>query len=507
MPHLALFLLFVLSLCASSAVHAKVQLAKVFTDQMVIQQEMPIRVWGRADPGEGVAVSFAGQTGKARAGDDGTWRVDLPALKADGKTHTLKVVGSNTIEFNEVVLGEVWIAAGQSNMNREVAVEGDRPGIRLLWIEASVTPVEQGFGDNLVGWTPATKEKIDSVMPARKAINQRASAGTAEVGWVFGQRVHEAKEVPVGIIKTAFGGSQALAWTPIDKFTEKYTYGKVEEGGYLGHRAGLLYNTMLQWLGPMSVRGVVWYQGENDGRNWGYDQDLSKMIAAWRDLFEQPELPFYLAQISQTSYASNMLRVWECQAKVSADDPHVYLGMSVNLYDAVDGKGAPRLHEDTDREKGTGWPLAGSSNPHPPNKHIVANRLADLALVNTYGKDLDKEVHAPRYHSHTAEGNKLIVKFTNVGDGLKTDDGKAPDWFEISDGLQGERKGERFPLIYHQANAKIVGKDTIELTAEGVGQPIHVRLGWHTYARHNTVGSSGLPVVNFRTDTQQTKAR
>lgn len=486
---------------------AEIQLAKVFTDHMVIQQEMPVRVWGWADKGEKVTVSFAGKTGSATANDDGAWRVDLPALKADGKTHTMKVAGTNTIERKELVLGEVWIAAGQSNMNREVKIEGNHPGIRLYWIHGSATPTLRDFGDNALGWSPATQEALEKSLPARQAINKKSGKGTAEVGWVFGKRVHESTNVPVGVIKSAFGGSQARAWTPIDNFTEKYTYGKKEEGGYIGHREGLLYNTMFQWLGPMSVRGVVWYQGENNGRDWGYDEELAAMIKSWRKQLEQPEMPFYLAQISQTSYASNMVRVWECQAKVSANDDKVYLGMSVNLYDGVNGKGAGRVHEDSEREKGTGWPLAGSSNPHPPNKHIVANRIADLALVNTYGRDLSKEVHAPRYASHTVEGNKLIVKFTNVGKGLKTDDGKAPDWFEISDSSQGEKKGDRQPLIYHQAAAKISGKDTIELTAAGVDKPTHVRLGWHTYARHNTVGSSGLPIVNFRTDTQQTKAR
>ncbi|MGB1123731.1 MAG: sialate O-acetylesterase [Phycisphaeraceae bacterium] len=496
-----------LSLACSPFAQAEIRLAKIFTDHMVLQQEMPIRIWGWADPGEQVTASFAGKTGSTKAKDDGSWRIDLPAMKSDGKTYSLKIQGSSTIELKDIVLGEVWIAAGQSNMNREVRIEGDHPGIRLYWLHGAKTPTQRDFGDNALGWSPATQQSLETFLPARQAIHKSYGMGTAEVGWVFGKRVHETMDVPVGVIKTAFGGSQARAWTPIENFTEKYSYGKEEEGGYIGHRPGLLYNTMLQWLGPMSVRGVVWYQGENNGRDWDYDQELNAMIAAWRELFEQPDMPFYLAQIGQTSYASNMLRVWECQAKVSADDPDTYLGMSVNLYDAVNGKGATRIHEDTEKEKGTGWPLAGSSNPHPPNKHIVANRLADLAMVNTYGKDLNKEVHAPRYASHRAEGNKLIVTFTNVGDGLKTDDGKVPDWFEISDGSQAERKGEKWPLIYHQASAKIIGKDTVELTATGIDRPTYVRLGWHTYARQNLVNSSGLPVVNFRTDTQQTKAR
>ena len=498
---------FFLLLSFSQLALADVKPAKVFSDHMVIQQQMPIRVWGWADKGEKVTVSFAGMSATKAANDQGFWRIEFPAAKADGEKHKLRIQGKNTIEFKDVVLGEVWIAAGQSNMNRETKIKEDHPDVRLFWVHGSVVPTERDFGDNALGWCVATQDSLKAFYPARQAIHRNYGMGTCEVGWVFGKRIQERVKVPVGIIKTAFGGSMARAWTPIENFTDKYSFGKKEEGGYVGHREGLLYNTMLQWLGPMSVRGVVWYQGENDGRTWDYDQDLKAMIQSWRELFEQPKLPFYLAQISQTGYASNMLRVWECQAKVSSEDPDVYLGMSVNLYDGVKGKGAVRVHEDTEREKGTGWILAGSSNPHPPNKHIVAERLADLALVNTYGLKRKQEVHAPRYHSHSVQGKKLLVKFVNVGYGLKTDNGKLPDWFELSDGSQGERKGEKQPLIYHPATARIVSKDTIELTSSGLNEPKHARLGWHAYARHNLTNSSGLPAVNFRTDKQLTKKR
>lgn len=489
---------------------AEVKPARVFSDNMILQQEMPIRVWGWADKGEKVTVSFAGQSGTATAGDDGYWRVDLKPLKADGKTHMLKIMGNNTIELKNIKLGEVWLAAGQSNMNRETDIGGDFPDIRLFWVHGAVTPIERDLGENAMGWEPATLERIAAVTPIRKEkFHPNHKNGFAEVGWVVGKQVREAKNVPVGLIKSAFGGSQARAWTPIDNFTEKYTYGKAEEGGYIGHRPGLLYNTMLEGLGPLSIRGVVWYQGENNGRDWDYDKELSAMIKSWRELFEQPELPFYLAQIGQTTYASGMLRVWECQAKVAAEDPNVHLAMSVNLFDSLEkGKGdAVREHTGNERDPGTGWPIAGGSNPHPPNKHIVAGRIGNLVLVHTYGMKLDNEVHSPVYDSHTVQGDKLVIRFKHVGDGLKTDDGQSPNWFEVSDGTQADRKGPSFPLIYHQATAKIVGKDTVEVSAPGVTNPKHVRLAWHMLARQNLVNSEGLPAVNFRTDEQKTKNR
>ncbi len=232
------------------------------------------------------------------------------------------------------------------------------------------------------------------------------------------------------------------------------------------------------------------------------------MIKSWREVFEQPELPFYMAQIAQTTYASGMLRVWECQAKVAADDPQVHLGMSVNLYDSLKKGEGIGVRPDVGNEKnpGTGWPIAGGSNPHPPNKQVVANRLADLALVHTYGRDLQREVEAPVYVSHEEKGGKLLVTFKNVGKGLKTDDGAAPDWFELSDGTK-QAENDRAALVYHRATARIVGKDTVELSSPDVAAPKHVRLAWHMLARQNLQNSAGLPVVNFRTDTQATKKR
>lgn len=497
------------ALVLAPAANAEVKTARIFTDHMVLQQQMPIRVWGSAAANEAVTVSFKGQTVTTKADADGRWRAELPAMDADGKPHSLTIKGTNTVTYDDVLLGEVWIAAGQSNMNRETHIDADHPEIRLFWIHGSTVPREHDLGDNALGWEPAIAGRMKELGAIREERFGRGhKGGFAEVGWVLGTRVHDALQVPVGLIKSAFGGSQARAWTPVPALAEEFPYDQKVEGSYLGHKPGLLYQSMLHGLGPMSIRGVVWYQGENNGRDWDYDQELAAMIKSWRSVFAQPELPFYLAQIAQTTYASGMLRVWECQATVAADDPNVHLGMSVNLYDPLEpGKGyGVRPHDGNERDPGTGWPIAGGSNPHPPNKHLVANRLADLALVNTYGIDLKREVFPPSYDSHTVEGDKLIVKFKNVGGGLKTDDSTAPNWFELSDGTK-QKESDRSPLVYHKATARVIGKDTVEVSSPDVGNPRHVRLAWHPLARHNLQNGSGLPAVNFRTDTQPSKNR
>ena len=260
---------------------------------------------------------------------------------------------------------------------------------------------------------------------------------------------------------------------------------------------------MVQGMVPMTVRGVVWYQGETDGRNWNYDEDLTAMIAAWRKKFHNPDLPFYLAQIAQTSYASGMVRVWECQAAVAKGVPKVYLASSNDLWDG--GRAKPeaiRVDEGKKDSPGTGWPLAGISNPHPPNKAIVAIRLVEEALVKTYSKDLGREVLPPTYASHAVKGGKVRVTFANVGKGLKTDDGEPPNWFEVAPAGADERT-----LDYVKAEARIVAPDTVEVGSPQVKAPKHVRFAWHMYARHNLYNSAGLPAVNFRTDTRKTKAR
>ena len=265
-------LLGVTVLLVPSVVYGEVKLARIFTDHMVLQQEMPIRVWGFADAEESVEVKINGKSATATADADGHWRVELPAMKADGKQHTMTVKGSNTIEVQDILLGEVWIAAGQSNMNREANVEEDHEGVRLFWIHGSTVPREHDLGENAMGWEPVTAERMKAVKAERqKLYSPNHKGGFAEVGWVLGLRVREELKVPVGLIKTAFGGSQARGWTPIPDVEKQYPYDEKVEGSYLGHKPGLLYQSMLHGLAPFSVRGVVWYQGENNGRDWAYD--------------------------------------------------------------------------------------------------------------------------------------------------------------------------------------------------------------------------------------------
>ena len=498
-------LVVVLSLLRSGPSVADVCPAKVFSDQMVLQQELPINVFGSADAGESVTVDFGGRVASARADEKGRWLVTLPAMKSDGKAHTLTIKGDNTIELKDILLGEVWLTSGQSNMGRAVAVTDSHPNIRLFYRHTTVKgvfPREHEFGDeDKVGWCECSPQGLAATPKTLGRSGPVTVTSYGEVAYVFGKKLHEQLNVPVGLMNIAFAGSTASSWTPEPGLQKEHPFDEPIEVKYYNHIPGVMYQTQLHPVVPLSIRGVIWYQGEDDGRNQNYAQDLETMIEAWRARFGRPDLPFYMAQIAQTTYASGMLRVWESQAWVMENVPNTGLAPSNDMQDAgmrIDEQGA--LYQPA-----TGFPLAGGSNPHPPNKHLIAERLADVALAKTYGK-ISREVFPPMYDSHEVRDGKVIVKFKHVGDGLTTDDGKAPDWFQVAAPLS---KQSYHPTELHytlrlrqqmvSAKAELVGKDTVvvHLPAQ-MKEMFWVSYAWHALSRNNLRNSEGLSAIPFR---------
>jgi len=358
----------------------------------------------------------------------------------------------------------------------------DLPLIRLFGSDGN-TPTAEGI-DDTVGWLVCTPE---SIRTAGNGSREKRRPFT-EVGFVFGRRLHMELGVPIGLFQMNCGGSTAKDWTPTEGAADELTLGEPVKP--LTHKAGRLYEVRMRGTVPMTVRGVVWYQGEDDGRNSRYAEDFAAMIAAWRRLYRDPNLPFAFAQIAQTTYASGMLRVWEAQQHVMHTVPHTGMAVSNDIYVGTKNGG---FKQRTDEK--SGLPIAGGGNPHPTGKDKIAERLARIALHETYGKD-QGVIYGPMYRAHQVAGDKVRVTFQHVGSGLKTVDDAAPNWFEISDGTE-----DRNVLVYQRAQAKIVGKDTVEVWADGVAAPKHVRFGWHPLARFNLANEEGLPAVSFRTDT------
>ena len=365
--------------------------------------------------------------------------------------------------------------------------------------------MKDDLGIKVLGWTPATADAVAALgeVGKKRHWHSRWRPGFTEVGYVFGRQLHKELKVPVGLIMCAYGGSQVQSWTPNEGVEKKYPFGVEAKEAWLAHRPGFLYRTMVHGMVPLSIRGVVWYQGENDGRAgpYIYADHMNKWIESWRKQWGRKDMPFYFVQIAQTSYASGMLRVWQSQAWVARQHSAHRLGHQQRPAGQKPSHRRGQHQHESRRRPGTGFPLAGRSNPHPSNKHIVAKRLADMALAKTYGK-IDREVFPPIYDSHEVKGDRILVKFKNIGSGLTTDDGKPVNWFEISDGVN-KGEGRAAKPDYVPAEAKIVGKDTVELTSPRVNNPKSVRFAWHHYARHNLYNKEGLPAISFRTDGPQ----
>jgi len=487
-------MLLCLALLFSPLARAEVRLAKIFSSHMVLQQEQPIVLWGWADAGEKITVTLAGQSRSETAGADGTWRVELPSMKADGKEYALSVSGKNTVQFTDVLLGEVWLCSGQSNMGRpvdEAAVKSaDLPQIRLFNSSGDF-PRKEGL-DDTSDWLVCSHKSImaagDSLGPSK---GRRAFS---EVAFHFGAKLFQELNVPIGLIQANCGGSTAADWTPMPEIGAKLVEGeKIEK---ITHKAGLLYWVRMRGMIPIALRGVIWYQGEDDGRNPKYGDDLRHLIESWRALWNRPELPFFIAQIAPTTYAGGMLGVWEGELKIFGSVPNTGLAPSNDIYDGTPNKDfAERI------DPAIGWPLAGSSNPHPTGRPLVARRLADIALVKTYGRP-ERTVFGPIYESQKISDGKVIISFKYAGGGLTTSDGKDPNWFELSDGkMEGGR------LKYVKAQAKITGENTVDVSAPEIKEPKFVRFGWHALARFNLKNKDGLPAFPFRTDEQPNAAR
>jgi sialate O-acetylesterase len=475
--------LLLIVLTAAGGAAAEVRLPRVFSSQMVLQQEMPIRVWGAAAPDERVAVSFNGKEAAATADSAGRWRVELPAMKADGKAHTLAVRGANTIELKDVLLGEVWLAVGQSNMSRGLRYvkervkkeEMDFQKLRLFFVGLDQVPQREEAALTR-GWAPATHQSMNSIFVHPTLGPYEFS----EVTYYFGRAIHEKLGVPVGMISAAFPGSTASQWTPAEKPLERFDFasGKPDKG------PGSMYQSMMVGLPPFALRGVIYYQGENDASNPKYEAELGKMLEAWRGRFENPAMAFYMTQLGQTTFNGGTLHVTSVQQRMMATVPHTGVAASNDLLDGADPK---KARERLDKE--TGFPIVGGGDPHPPNKHVVAARLARIALGQTYSR-LDGESFGPIIASHEARGASLIVKFSHAGKGLKTDDGEPPNWFQIA-GDDGK---------FVSAVATIISADSVELRADGVPQPRHFRFAWHALARHNLYNSDNLPALAGRSD-------
>lgn len=420
------------------AVQADVKLPAVIGSHMVLQQQRPIVIWGWADPGEAVTVTLDQQTTQATAGATGDWRATFSALEADGKPHRLTISGKNKIELDDILIGEVWLGSGQSNMEwplvaaqkaQEAIAAANHPQIRLFHVPKVQTP-----------------EPAKDVKAEWKACTPQTIPGFSAVLYYFGLRLHKDVNVPVGLINDSWGGSPIEAWL------------------VAARQSGQMYNGMIAPVKPFAVRGVIWYQGESNVSNGlAYFAKMKALIDGWRKVWGY-ELPFHFVQLAPWSgYAPDALPpLWEAQVE-SLKIPGTGMAVVTDLVDNI-------------------------KDIHPQNKLDVGNRLALWALAKTYGKK-DLVYSGPLYQSMAVEGNKVRLSFAHVGKGLKSRDGKPLSEFEIA-GADGK---------FAPAEATIDG-NTVVVQSNDVLAPQHVRFGWHNTANPNLMNAEGLPASPFQTN-------
>ena len=512
------FVMIAVMLIAASA-QADVKLSGVFGDHMVIQQCQEIRVFGTATAGEKITAELAGKTAAATAGSDGKFRVNLPAMKADGKAHTLTVKGKNTVAIKDVLLGEVWICSGQSNMEytmggtlnaKDEIAAATNSQIRLFDVPGHVQ-----------GPAPLTDPRGSWKLCSPKSVG-RFSA----VGYFFGRSLQNELKVPIGLVGTNWGGTRIEPWTPIVGFNKvpqlkdyieslnsidpSTPIGKVKHEKYLASvedwltkartnlKAGkplngappslrlspkggatYIYNGMVNALTPMSVRGAIWYQGEsNAGDGLRYEFLKEALVKGWRSTFENDNLSFYWVQLANFQ-GENKNPAGGGWGPVREGQRRALRIPKTGMAVIID--------------------IGAARDIHPKNKQDVGARLALWALA----KDYDKKIvySGPLYKSMKIEGDKIRISFDQVGGGLIT---------AKKEGLTPTKETPGAKLTHfaiqgadnqwHWADAKIDG-DTIVVSAKGVSKPKHVRFGYQSNpVGINLYNKEGLPASPFTTD-------
>jgi sialate O-acetylesterase len=507
MKHERFVLAFGLIACS---VQAAVKLPAIFGENMVLQQQQPVPVWGWANANEQVTVEFAGQKKSVTAGANGKWMLKLDPLKASATPAVFKVSASNVIALDNVVVGEVWFASGQSNMEWPVAasdnfekekVEAKWPLIRHFRAPKNFKSSPQD--DVSAKWELTTPESI---------------GGQSAVAYFFGRRIHQSLNVPVGLINSSWGGTRIEPWTPtcgfddipavadiknrIEMATPVSPVHKKALNDYVGamntwledakkreaaslpiettapsfpqslifptggqqQEPTVLYNGMMAGLVPFAIKGAIWYQGcSNNGEGMLYLEKTKALVNGWRKVWNQGDFPYYLVQLAPYNYGAGaeerLPGIWEAQAAVPA---------------AIKNTGYTVIND-----------IGNTKDIHPRNKQDVGLRMANQALNRTYGM---KEIawSGPVYKSFAIEGAKIRITF-DCAEGLKTRDNKAPDWFEVA-GLDGQ---------YKAADAVIEGQ-AVMISNAAIGKPLAVRFAWNQLAEPNLVNGLGLPTSAFR---------
>lgn len=500
--------LLLLALALPLAVRAELKLPSVISDHMVLQQKQSNPIWGWDTPGTKVTVTFADQTKSAEAGQDGKWTVKLDPLPANAKPQTMTVKGTNERTLEDILVGEVWMCSGQSNMGFTLNSDwnGDLEAL------ASRHPQLRLFKVPLVG----TQELKTDINAKWEETTPQSAPGFSAVGFLFGRYLHEILGVPVGLIGNPWGGSAAEAWVRRStlesdpRFKELCERWKGIEASYdeakvkadyeaavakwkqdvsaakgagkpapapprapqntlAGQgRPGNIFAGMLNPTLGYGMKGVVWYQGEsNAGRAWEYRSLFPFMIEQWRKEWKQGDFSFYWVQLAD----------FKAQQPDPGDSEWAELREAQTLAMKLPNTGQCIITD-----------LGEGRDIHPKNKHDVASRLVRWALAKDYGMKIP--YRSPEFKSMEIKDNKALITLDLFGSKLRPFDVAEAVGFAIC----GEDK------VWQWAKGTVVAPDKVEVWNDSIPKPVAVRYAWSDNPVCNLFSEQGLPVTPFRTD-------
>ena len=443
------FLLILSFLALSAASFAVVTPNGLISENAVLQQGIKVPIWGTADPGEKVTVKFLGQEVSTVA-KNGWWMVYLNPLKPGGP-YTMRI---NDLEIKNILVGEVWVCSGQSNMawqvksaenGEQVASEAKDPMLRLFLVPKMRDP--------------------QKVPQAWKECSPDSAITFSAVGYFFGKHLREALKVPVGLIDSSIGGTPADAWTSRSALLSNAALKGIVETPWT--RVSYLYNSMIAPLVPYGIRGAIWYQGESNARRaYQYRELLSTMIKNWRDVWGEGDFPFLIVQLAPFGREDpkrpdpSWAELRESQVQVTQTVPKTGIAVITDIGEEL--------------------------NIHPVKKDPVGERLALAARAIAYDEQL--VYSGPIYKSCRIKGDKVIVSFDHIGSGLMAKDGELKGFT-----ICGEDRS------FVPAQAKIE-KSKVVIRSPDVPKPVAARYGWSNWMVVNLFNKQGLPASPFRTD-------
>jgi sialate O-acetylesterase len=473
--------LLILLLLSTINLDAQLKLSSVFSSNMVLQRNKPLDIWGKAAAGKEVTVIFSTQKKITTADASGKWALTLDPLTFSFVPQDLIVQSETTVTLHNILVGDVWLCTGQSNMEypldrkwrryaapkngtdiaeAELRKPNKAESIRYLYVEKKLNKFPEL---PTRGWT---------------YFDDTTAKYISAIGYFFAKEVYAETNVPIGIISSSWGGTRIEQWTPPAAYKQSTVFkDSVTSDTFRidGIKPGQMYKGMIEPLIPFGIKGILWYQGESNCMiedQATYPEKFKLFISSWRTLFKDNQLPLYTVQISPYLYSARndpkkhsvdlLAKFWEAQT-TCLKIPNIEMVVTTDLVDNL-------------------------SDIHPSYKWIVGHRLALTALAKTYGKT-SFVYSGPVYESMQKNRQRIELYFSNTGSGLSSSDGKPLNWFTVA-GKDGK---------FIKADVVIEGNKLIVSSTE-VAKPKHVRFAWNETAQPNFINKEGLPARPFRTD-------